>query len=460
MKYDYAVIGLGQTGLSVVRYLLKQAYQPDRILVVDTRPVPPGIEELHAMDPSIVCHCGDLLSVESLLCNAEILIISPGVALTEPALLNIKILRPDIELIGDIELFARHLNKNNRRNKNDKPVQIIGITGSNGKSTVTTLVGEMLKSAGMHVAVGGNLGAPALDVLDPDIEYYVLELSSFQLETTFTLAPTIATILNISPDHLDRHHSMEAYIAAKQRIYLNAKMALFARADLNTIPPTSIQDIFTFGLEAPKTSADFGIIIQNNNRHFAKGTIPLLCIDDFSNQTSIYLLNGIAAVALADTLGVPSAIMHQVLKQFHGLPHRCTLIRQLKGVSWFDDSKATNVGATIASIVGVTPCINGKIILIAGGLAKGADLSLLRPAVSAHVKQLIVMGEAAAELNAVLQDLVPVQYVSGLKEAVHAAAGNATMGDAVLLAPACASMDMFKDYKERGELFTQYVLAL
>lgn len=443
---DYSVIvGLGKTGLSCAYFLSQQGRS---ILVMDSRESPPGLDDFYKNFPTIALHLGSL--DEALLLQAEEIILSPGVSPAEPAFQKAR--EQGIPLIGDIELFARAVR-----------APVVGITGTNAKGTVTTLIGEMIKNAGHRVLVGGNIGTPALDLLAlPVPDYYVLELSSFQLETTHSLHLQAATLLNISEDHLDRHGDMSAYLAAKQRIYQNCKVCVWNREDKKTYPSLNAMNAdydrkcISFGLTEPAED-EFGLQVVNNQSWLAHGKQLLLSVDELQVKGRHNWSNALAALALGQALDLPLVAMQTALRTFTGLHHRCEKVIEHNGVTWYDDSKGTNVGATLAAIYGLGSALKGKLILIAGGLGKGADFNPLQDPVSKYVRSVILIGKDAMLLDQVLRPVVPIKHAKNMEEAVVFASKAAQANDAVLLSPACASLDMFRDYEQRGEIFQSLV---
>ncbi|WP_137818124.1 UDP-N-acetylmuramoyl-L-alanine--D-glutamate ligase [Pseudomonas sp. 2FG] len=437
------VVGLGKSGMSLVRFLARQGV---RFAVADTRENPPELATLRAQFPQVEVRCGEL-DVD-FLCRADELYVSPGLALATPALQQAAV--RGVKLLGDIELFARHAK-----------APIIAITGSNAKSTVTTLVGEMAAAAGKKVAVGGNLGTPALELLQDDVELYVLELSSFQLETTEQLNAEVATVLNISEDHMDRYSGLPAYHQAKHRIFRGARQVVVNRQDGLSRPLIGEQvPCWTFGLNKPDFKG-FGLIEEGGEKHLAFQFETLMPVRELKVRGAHNQANALAALALGHALGLPFAPMLQALRAFSGLAHRCQWLRERAGVSYYDDSKATNVGAALAAIEGLGADIVGKLVLVAGGDGKGADFSALRAPVGKHCRAVLLLGRDAQLLAAALDgEGVPLIHVKTLEEAVRKAAELTQAGDAVLLSPACASLDMFKNFEERGRLFAQAVEAL
>jgi UDP-N-acetylmuramoylalanine--D-glutamate ligase len=432
------VVGLGKTGLSVVRYLRTLG---EAVVVVDSRDIPPGLNVLKSDYSDVELYTGGFDA--SLFVNARRIIVSPGVSLREPALVAAK--KKNIEIIGDIDLFAHEVK-----------APVVGITGSNGKSTVTTLLTAMAKRAGLNSVASGNIGTPVLDSLDDDIGLYVLELSSFQLETLQYLPMKAAVVLNISADHLDRYDSLAAYAMSKQAIYENAEVLVLNKDDVlaggQLINNSAKQVRFT--LDAPEGN-EFGLCAgQSGSLCF--GERILVSIDDLKIKGKHNLQNALAALALGYAIGLPMDDMLDALKEFKGLKHRAQLVAQMNGVNWINDSKATNVGAAVAALVGLP----GKHVLIAGGIAKGADFSELTDVVRKHCRAVILLGKDAEKIQSVLPEGIEVKRVVDMQSAVIAAEALAQPGDNVLLAPACASFDMFENFEHRGDVFIQSVEAL
>jgi UDP-N-acetylmuramoylalanine--D-glutamate ligase len=436
------IVGLGKSGMSLVRFLANRGVS---FAVADTRENPPELATLRRDYPQVDVRCGEL-DVE-FLCRADELYVSPGLALATPALQQAAAW--GVKMSGDIDLFARNAK-----------APIIAISGSNAKSTVTTLVGEMAAAAGKRVAVGGNLGTPALDLLDDAVELYVMELSSFQLETTTQLGAEVATVLNISEDHMDRYSGLPAYHLAKHRIFQGARQVVVNRQDALSRPlMTEGQPCWTFGLNKPDFHG-FGLREENGEKYLAFQFDNLMPVSELKMRGAHNQANALAALALGHAVGLPMDAMLSSLRSFTGLEHRCQWLREREGVSYYNDSKATNVGAALAAIEGLGADIPGKLVLIAGGDGKGADFSGLRAPVSAHCRAVVLLGRDAERLAQTLGDAVPLIRVTSLEEAVQRSAEVAQSGDAVLLSPACASLDMFKNYEERGRLFAQAVEGL
>ena len=439
----HVVVGLGVTGLSCVRYLKNKGVN---VAVVDTRDNPPGLTEFmqHYSDVPVVLGALD----DTLLDKASVLIVSPGLSLQVPVIQR-QIAR-GVPVIGDIELFATAVK-----------APVIGITGTNAKSTVTTLVGEMAKTAGLDVRVGGNLGVPALDLLAVHSpELFVLELSSFQLETTYSLAPQVACILNITPDHMDRYASVEEYTQAKQRIYEGCQVAVCNRDD----PQTDCGNQFInrklqFTLNESGKD-EFGLIKKGNDTYLAYEQQLLMPVRELPILGRHYQANALAALAMGYGFGLQMEPMLKTLREFKGLPHRCQLVRERNGVRWYNDSKGTNVGATNAAIEGLGSEIEGKLVLIAGGLGKNADFSPLVPPLEKYARTVVLIGEAAPILAKVMENKVNFQRAKDMEEAVLICERLAQPGDSVLLSPACASWDMFKNFEHRGDVFAKLVQGL
>lgn len=429
------IIGLGKTGLSCVNFCKRQGWF---ISITDSRAHPPGADKI---DKNIPTAFGEISA--KLINNADLLIVSPGVSLKEPVIANA--IKNGIPYVGDIELFAQSTS-----------APIVAITGSNAKSTVTTLVGEMARHAKINVQVGGNLGTPALDL--PTANLYVLELSSFQLETTFSLRAKVATVLNICEDHMDRYTSLQEYADAKMKIYQNCEIGVINRTEKFT-ENLKLNSTISFGLDTPKEN-QYGIIQQNNEQYLAKGKQLLLNTKKLKIIGQHNLENALAALAIGDAAGLEQNAMQKALQEFPGLPHRCQLVRTINHVSWYNDSKGTNVGATLAAISGLAQNISGKIILIAGGLGKNADFTPLQSAAKKYIRKTILIGKAAAELNQTLQHSCPTKIANSLQQAVQLAHEATMPNDAVLLSPACASFDMFDDYQHRGNEFVKIVKEL
>lgn len=429
------ILGLGVTGLSCARYL---ATQGDELSFADTRISAPNFEQLRREFPNSLFDLGEL--DYDYLIQADRIVISPGISIHHPIL---QAVQKKIPIMSDIELFVQHIK-----------APVIAITGTNGKSTVTTLVAEMCVAAGLNAIAAGNLGTPVCDLLSqPEPDYYVLELSSFQLSTTESLKPIAATILNITPDHLDWHKDFSDYCAAKQKIYHHAQYRIINRDDFLT---AVVASDYSFGQSKPQSSQEFGLadgyLCQGEDKILAISALKILGVHNY--------LNALAALALGTAIGLPLTAMLDALKTFSGLPHRCQLVSEYQGIKWINDSKATNLASALSAITSVASLIQGKIVLIAGGDAKGTDLSPLRKIAEQHLSAAILLGKDAPQLAQVLEGVCGIQRVDNLAQAVKSAQEVAQVGDAILLAPACSSLDMFKDYQDRGTQFKKEVLRL
>ncbi len=432
------VVGLGASGLSAVRHL---AARGEPVAVVDTRAAPPGLAALARELPGVPVTLGPFDATR--LCGASRLVVSPGVALAEPAIQEA--MAAGVEVVGDVELFVR-----------EAPAPVAAITGSNGKSTVTALLGEMAAASGLRTRVGGNLGTPALDLLRAgEADLYVLELSSFQLETTWSLSAAAASVLNVSPDHMDRYPDLAAYVAAKARILAGARVAVLNLDDARVAAMHhDAERTAGFSVEG-HPDARAGLVRHAGGEWLALGGEPVAPASAVPLAGRHNLANALAAMAMAEALGVPRDVMARAISEFRGLPHRCVLVAERGGVRFIDDSKGTNVGATVAAIEGIA---RGRdLVLIAGGLGKGQDFSPLAAPLARHVHTLVLIGRDAPVIRAVAPDTVRCETAASMDEAVAVAARAAGPGDAVLLSPACASHDMFEDYRARGEAFAAAV---
>ncbi|OYY04660.1 MAG: UDP-N-acetylmuramoyl-L-alanine--D-glutamate ligase [Methylotenera sp. 24-45-7] len=437
------VLGLGETGLSAVHWLHRQGA---RLSVADTRENPPGVEALKTAFPQVTLHTGAFTA--AIFEAKDLVVSSPGIALSEPEI-QAAIAR-GIAVVGDVELFAQY-----------RPVnaKVIAITGANGKTTVTTLVGEMCKAAGLNTIVAGNIGLPVLDALNmetPDV--YVLELSSFQLETTSSLVVDAAAMLNLSEDHMDRYAGMQDYAIAKARIFYNAKLQVLNRDDAWSMLMSrpKLQQV-TFGLSEVDDAQDYGLRVVDGETWLSCGTHDLMNIRDLKIAGLHNAANALAAIALCRGIGIEYAPIMQTLYNFKGLPHRVEWVAEIDEVDYYDDSKGTNVGATCAALAGLPR----KVVLIAGGDGKGQDFSPLKQPVAENARAVVLIGRDAALIEReLLETNVPLYQAADLPEAVNIAKKLAQAGDAVLLSPACASFDMFKNYVHRAEVFVAAVKRL
>jgi UDP-N-acetylmuramoylalanine--D-glutamate ligase len=441
------VLGLGDTGLSVARWVESEG---GKVRAADTRKNPPrGAEfggELHA---------GRF--TRALLKGVDLVCISPGLALEQP-LVQEAVAR-GLPVLGDIELFAWALRERGG-------ARVIAITGTNGKSTVTALTGHLLREAGIGCEVAGNIGPPALEALMRPRRMrettWVLELSSYQLETTWSLAPEAAAMLNLSEDHLDRYAGLAEYAAAKARVFLGASLQVLNRCDSASMAMALAgRPQVTFGLDAPPVGEDFGVVAEGGRPWLARGAERVLAADELPIFGAHNLSNALAAGALAHAAGAPLERLASGLRSFRGLPHRLERVALRGGVAWYDDSKGTNVGASIAALRG----LGQRAVLIAGGDGKGQDFAPLAEAVRAHARAVLLIGRDAPLIEralraAALPAAIALERCRTLEDAVARAARIAASGEAVLLSPACASFDMFRDYRERGEKFARAVRAL
>ena len=434
-----AVLGLGMTGLSSVNFLLQNGYE---VTVFDTRKTPPGEDKLSA---TVHLVKGPLDG--KLLAKFKLIISSPGIALSTPALQFAS--DAGCEIIGDIELFARQL-----KTPAYKHAKLVIITGSNGKSTVTDLLGMMAKEAKIAVAVGGNIGVPALDLLSPEIALYILELSSFQLETSYSLNADIGTILNISEDHLNRYNSYQHYAETKHRIFQQSQRALFNRDDLLTFPKNEKQVQLSFGFD----DKGYGLVADSEQQIFlAKDAQPLLAVELLKLSGKHNWMNALAALALGDTVKIDKNAMLRVLQKYTGLTHRCEFIADVAGVRWVNDSKATNIGATQAALFGLSETISGNVHVILGGEGKGADFNELTPVLKEVKGEIVCFGKDGQQIAALKKT---AKLVKNLDEAVKLISESAQSGDLAILSPACASLDMYPNFMARGDHFRKLVTAL
>lgn len=430
------VVGLGMTGLSVVRYLRGLG---ERVVVVDSRDLPPGMKVLKENFPEVELHTGNFQA--SLFTSARRIVVSPGVQMSETSLQKAK--ERGVEITGDIDLFAHEVAS-----------PVVGITGSNGKSTVTTLLVEIAKSAGINAVAGGNIGVPVLDLLGQDYQLYVLELSSFQLETLHDLTMDVSVVLNVSADHMDRYDSLNDYVLSKLGIYRNAKTCLVNRDDELTGSRSSVcANTIGFTLHKP-VGNDFGLCDRDGMTWLCRGNDYLLNVDDIKIKGTHNVANVLAAMAMASVLNIPEDAIIEAVKSFSGLEHRMQWVaKDNKGINWFNDSKATNVGASIAAIEG----LSGKHVLIAGGEAKDADFSPLTEVAKEHLRAVVLIGRDAKLIEEALKDVVQIVHAKDMKKAIEEASKLALEGDNVLLSPACASFDMYQNFEHRGQVFMEAV---
>jgi UDP-N-acetylmuramoylalanine--D-glutamate ligase len=431
------VVGLGETGLSVARFLSRQGVP---VAVVDSREQPPGLERLRTELPDdVALFLGEFNA--GAFERAQQIVISPGVSMQEPQIAAA--VARQVPVIGDIELFAQTVT-----------APVIAVTGSNGKSTVVTLLGAMARRAGLDVRVGGNIGTPALDLIkDEEPDLYVLELSSFQLETVHSLRPQAAVVLNISADHMDRYHDLQAYAAAKQSIFRQAALQVFNLDDpVVAALVDRARPHVGFTRQQPAAN-DYGLVEIDAVTWLVHGELRIMPASSICMTGQHNLTNALAALALGEAAGIPLHNMIETLAEFQGLPHRMQYVAEQGGVRWFNDSKGTNVGATLAAIEG----FDEKLVLIAGGDGKGADFSPLAAVMQRKGRGVVLIGKDAALLEAVLQGVVPVRHAADMPQAVRLAAELSRHGDCVLLSPACASTDMYRNFEARGDAYVQAV---
>lgn len=448
------VLGLGDTGLSLARWLIGRGA---RVTVADSRDTPPHAARLAEEAPGATLVAGPFRA--ETFAAAEMIAISPGVPLAEP--LVAEAVRRGTEVVGDVELFARELNQFKIQNSKLN-IAVLAITGANGKSTVTEMVGAMCRRAGLNTMVAGNIGLPVLDALSaaeregrqPDV--YVLELSSFQLETTSSLNPLAATVLNVTEDHLDRYPGMSEYAAAKARIFAGDGLQVLNREDeWSRSMAVAGRKVVTFGLDA--TNDGWGLRHVEGRPWLACGLENLMPVDELPLAGLHNAANALAALALCAPLNVAMDDLLAALREFRGLPHRVEKVATVAGVTYYDDSKGTNVGATVAALNGFAGAA-GKVVLIAGGDGKGQDFAPLRAAVEARARAVVLIGRDGPKIAEVLTgSSVAVLPASTLEEAVPLCAAQARPGDVVLLSPACASWDMFRNYAHRAEVFIREV---
>ena len=427
------IIGLGMTGLSCVDFFMARGVTPR---VMDTRVAPAGLDKL---PEAVERYVGGLN--EDWLLTADLIVASPGIALAHPSLSAAA--DAGVEIVGDIELFCR-----------EAQAPVVAITGSNGKSTVTSLVGEMAKAAGMNVGLGGNIGLPALMLLDPERELYVLELSSFQLETTSSLRAVAATILNVTEDHMDRYPlGLQQYRAAKLRIYENARACIVNADDALTMPVRGADErCISFGVDV----GDYHLNRQQGETWLRVKGEKVLNVKEMKISGQHNYSNALAALALADAAGLPRASSLKALNTFTGLAHRFQLVLEHNGVRWINDSKATNVGSTEAALNGLH--LDGTLYLLLGGDGKSADFTPLSRYLTGDNIRLYCFGRDGAQLAALRPD-VAVQTET-MEQAMRQIAPQVVPGDMVLLSPACASLDQFKNFEQRGDIFARLAKEL
>jgi UDP-N-acetylmuramoylalanine--D-glutamate ligase len=447
------VLGLGDTGLSMARWLARRGAN---VRVADSRREPPHAAVLGRELPQVPLATGRFN--DGTLRGADLIAISPGLDRRELPVADA--IKRGVPVVGDVELFAQALKADAGRQTPDARPKVVAITGSNGKSTVTAMTGEMLRAAGRRTVVAGNIGTPVLDALGaieagaPAPEVFVLELSSFQLESTSSLEADAATMLNLSEDHLDRYDDMDSYAAAKARVFAGSGVQVLNRDDRRSMGMRrSERTQYTFGAARPRNENEWGI----GDDALARGSRSLMAVSELPLAGLHNAANALAAHALACAVGAPDEVLARALRSFRGLPHRMQRVAEHGGVLFLDDSKGTNVGATVAALAGMRQ----PVVLIAGGDGKGQDFTPLAPAVKQRARAVVVIGRDAERVaRAIASSGVPIERAAGMEEAVAAAFRASRKGDAVLLSPACASFDMFRNYAHRGEAFAAAVRRL
>ncbi|WP_290578863.1 UDP-N-acetylmuramoyl-L-alanine--D-glutamate ligase [Ketobacter sp.] len=441
LKDKHVVIGLGKTGLSCVRFLKRLGCD---VAVIDTRSEPPGREELEQAYSDVKLYCGELDQFD--LSKARELVVSPGIAIQTPAIA--KAVAAGVPCSGDVELFAKSV-----------AAPVIAVTGSNGKSTVVSIIGKALEALGYNVCVAGNIGLPVLDALSSaiDVDVWVLELSSFQLETTYSLRAKVAVNLNVTEDHMDRYGSLDEYAMAKQRIFEGCEAAVYWLEDHRSKPIQGARTQLPFGGDAA-THGRFYVNTETQPWAVMDGTRQVLSAEELHIRGGHNLLNVAACLTvLAEFTAGHYEKALPAIKQFSGLPHRCQWVADIDGVTWFNDSKGTNVGSTVAALNGLEGGVKGRLFLIAGGEGKGADFAPLADAAQGRVSEVVVYGRDAQLIHNSLSRVVPVQQVETMQQAVSLIRGKAVAGDVVLFSPACASFDQFRNYEDRGYQFVAAV---
>ncbi len=451
------VLGLGDTGLSMTRWLARHGAE---VRVADTRAYPPHAALLADEMPQVAVAAGAF--DERTFHDVDLIAISPGIDCRERSIAAAA--GRGVPVVGDIELFAQALATLETRNPEHGTARVLAITGSNGKSTVTTMAGDMCRAAGLATVVAGNIGLPALDALaaaeidDKMPQAFVLELSSFQLESTASLRPAAATVLNLCEDHLDRYNGMGGYAAAKARIFAGGGRQVLNRDDHRSMGMALPgREVSTFGLGVPVNDSEWGIREMRGSHYLARDGHSLMPVDELHVAGLHNAANALAALALVSAIDLPEAPLLEALRRYQGLPHRVQQVAEIDGVVFFDDSKGTNVGATVAALNGLTQ----PVVLIAGGDGKGQDFTPLASAVALHARAVVLIGRDAGMIALALAGSgVPLVHARDMDDAVQAAFKASRPGDAVVLSPACASYDMFRNYVHRAEIFVQAVTRL
>jgi UDP-N-acetylmuramoylalanine--D-glutamate ligase len=441
------IVGLGDTGLSCVKYF---ASTGEKVKVVDSRDEPPGLAALIEKYPDVECELGDF-NLETFV-TAKQLVVSPGISIRSVEIEAAK--EAGVAITGDIDIFSKQV-----------AAPIIAVTGSNGKSTVVAMLAEIATKAGKNFGLGGNLDGdnfkPALDLLaEGERDLYLLELSSFQLETTQSLGAAVATILNLSADHMDRYGGIDDYHRAKQRIFTGCKKVVINRDDKESYPLVeSDAAVWDFGVGRAGVNG-LGLLEEDGDLYLAYQLEKIVSVNELKVFGQHNISNVLAAVALAMAIDIDMNAIKAAITEFSGLPHRCQWVANIDGVDFYNDSKGTNVGATVAAIEGLGEHISGHIVLIAGGIAKGADFAALVPAMNKWGKAVILIGQDAAEMASYFDTEIQTYFANDMPDAARVALQQSAAGDAVLLSPACASFDMFENFQHRGFAFMESVGAL
>ena len=441
------IVGLGSTGLSCAKYFSARGHA---FKVVDSRLDPPSLEELKRLMPEVECELGEF-SRQTFLGAGE-LVVSPGVSLKTAEIVAAQ--KAGVPISGDIDIFSKVVT-----------APIVAVTGSNGKSTVVAMLTEILRKAGKNFGLGGNLDGekfkPVLDLLAEDSrDLYLLELSSFQLETTENLGAEVAVLLNLSEDHMDRYEDLTAYHVAKQRIFNDCKQIVVNRDDHYSYPLRQMHGpVWEFGLGRPGVNG-LGVLEEDGDQYLAYQFEKIVSVNELKVFGQHNISNALAASAMAMALGIDLKHIKAAITEFSGLPHRCQWVRNVSGIEFYNDSKGTNVGATMAAVEGLGQRISGHIVLIAGGVGKGADFKPLVPVIRRWGKEVILIGRDAVEMAANFDADFQTYFANDMEDAVAIALDHAEPGDAVLLSPACASFDMFDNFQHRGQAFIQSVEGL
>ena len=441
------IVGLGDTGLSCVKYFVQAG---EKVKIVDSRDEPPGLAALKEFFPDVEYELGDF-NLETFVA-AKQLVVSPGLSIRSAEIEAAK--RAGVAITGDIDIFSKQVT-----------APIIAVTGSNGKSTVVAMLAEILRKAGKNFGLGGNLDGdnfkPALDLIaEGEKDLYLLELSSFQLETTQSLGAAVATILNLSADHMDRYEGIDDYHRAKQRIFTGCKQVVINRDDKESYPlEESDASVWDFGFGRAGVNG-LGLLEEGGDQYLAYQLEKIVSVNELKVFGQHNISNVLAAVALAMAIDIDMNAIKAAITEFSGLPHRCQWVANIDGVDFYNDSKGTNVGATVAAVEGLGEHILGHIVLIAGGIAKGADFSALVPAMNKWGKVVILIGQDAVEMASYFDAEVQTYFATDMSDATRIALQHSTAGDAVLLSPACASFDMFENFQHRGFAFMKSVETL